>query len=717
MTDYITSCPSSVSSILPNVYILGYRVGQSIGELMAYISTNNSEVISTTATEPAAQMTATIASSSWLSCITTFPGLYKEWWFHLYSNDPTHVYVETTLLIAIVYFLVSRRSSYSKNWKDRDSDKLSLSEEEELLFEWKDRIRQPLAPPLYDNNNNAINSRNNNDWTYNAGTSSNNTSNINGIIVHKNNSRLLEIEYNLHNGSEQKKTVLNFATFDFLAIASDDPIAIATSSSSSTNESNNDQINTNDFVDTITTATNSNDNVEQKLNNTISMNIISPERPEMIKNPVKQAALKALDRYGCGSCGPRGFYGTVDVHLQLEKQFSTFMATNNAILYSDAASTVSSTIAAFCKRGDLLVVDEACYEPIMTGVLLSRANVKLFKHNDMDDLRAVMERAYESDRKLGRKPNAQRRFVVVEGLYKNTGSICPLDVVVQLKHKYHYRLILDESYSFGALGATGKGCCELYDQKLMSDAEIVTVSIENALGSIGGMTIGTDEVVDHQRLCGAGYCFSASSPPFTAAAAMEALNVIDTYGIRLLSKLNANRSHMYQQLSNMLSNEMEDLLFISSDERSPIIMLQLASNIPETEYIDENTFFHEIVSECLHTSNVAFIATGSTATKETTTNKNNQRGDVNKAAKSNKSSSNTRQPMSDNATTTASRAPPPRIRITVTAAHTIMDIDLAVIALRDAIDVVMDRYCPYDDDDDVMNTSNNDTDPTTVTGE
>ena len=98
---------------------------------------------------------------------------------------------------------------------------------------------------------------------------------------------------------------------------------------------------------------------------------------------VKEASKKALAKYGCGSCGPRGFYGTIDVHLELEEAIANFVNTDGAILYSDGASAVSSTVAAFAKRGDLLVVDDGIYEPLVTGVSLSRANIKWFRHNDM----------------------------------------------------------------------------------------------------------------------------------------------------------------------------------------------------------------------------------------------------------------------------------------------------------------------------------------------
>lgn len=363
-------------------------------------------------------------------------------------------------------------------------------------------------------------------------------------------------------------------------------------------------------------------------------------------NPVKKAAREALERYGCGSCGPRGFYGTVDVHLHLERQFAKFLRTHDSILYSDGASACSSTVAAFCKRGDLIVADEGLYEPLKTGISLSRAHVKWFKHNDMNDLRDILSKVRDTDKKLGRPVNAQRRFLVVEGLYKNSGTICPLDELVRLKHEFSYRLILDESFSFGTLGKTGRGIAEEYGCKLMHDAEIITVGLENSMGSVGGITVGTEEIVDHQRLSGSGYCFSASSPPFTASAAMAALEIMQTDS-DLLQRLTDNRTYLYEKLKGFCES-LEDLLLVTSDERSPICLLQVA-DIPETEYLDDLVFLREVVKESL-SAGCAFSALEDTPTQA------------------------------------------PAIRLTVNAAHTFEDIETALNVLRQSVDEIMNRF-------------------------
>lgn len=528
--------------LFPAVYKLGFRAGQSVYGLW-----NN-----TTPVPSAIQV---------LQLVTELPGLYKDWWINLVAKDPLHVMVETTLLLSIIYMIVSRNTEGYKEEKE----KLTAQEQEELLYEWKHKNRAPLAPE---------------DTT----SKDSNSSHPNTLVVHQQEGKWLIVSNSANNQSENATKVLNFCNFDFLGMQT--------------------------------------------------------------SSVLKNASSEALKKYGCGSCGPRGFYGTIDTHLQLEQAISSFTKTDNAIMYSDGASTCSSTVAAFAKRGDVLVVDEGVYEPIMTGVFLSRANIHYFKHNDMEDLERVLNQLQQKDKKLGRKPNAQRRFIVVEGLYKNLGTIAPLDQIVELKHKYHYRLILDESFSFGALGETGRGALEEYHRKPMFDAEIVTIALENSLGSIGGVTVGNEEVVDHQRLSGAGYCFSASAPPFTASAAIAALDYMQS-NPECIQTLQSNVKYMYQQLDQQ-HDELK--LVVTSDTRSPIVVLQL----PE-ESIHEVAVTSGIMQECLQRG-VAVVATGQDA------------------------SSHLRTELA------------PAIRMTVSALHTTDDIDKAIQALVEASNLVTTRY-------------------------
>uniref|UniRef100_A0A672MN59 Serine palmitoyltransferase 1 n=1 Tax=Sinocyclocheilus grahami TaxID=75366 RepID=A0A672MN59_SINGR len=241
---------------------------------------------------------------------------------------------------------------------------------------------------------------------------------------------------------------------------------------------------------------------------------------------VKLKALSSLKKYGVGTCGPRGFYGTFDVHLELEERLAKFMRTEEAIIYSYGFATIASAIPAYSKRGDIVFVDEAACFSIQKGLQASRSFVKYFKHNDMEDLERLLKEQEIEDQKNPRKARVIRRFIVVEGLYINAADICPLPELVKLKYKYKVRIFLEESMSFGVLGEYGRGVTEHFGVNI-DDIDLISANMENALASIGGFCCGRSFVIDHQRLSGQGYCFSASLPPMLASAAIEALNIME----------------------------------------------------------------------------------------------------------------------------------------------------------------------------------------------
>lgn len=350
------------------------------------------------------------------------------------------------------------------------------------------------------------------------------------------------------------------------------------------------------------------------------------------REELREITKMTLDKYGCGSCGPRGFYGSIDSHVLCEQEYAKFMEVDEGIAYSDSASAVSSTLPAFAKRGDLVIADAGCHEPITTAINLSRAICKTFSHNDMDHLERILEDIKKTDIEWGRNTKEQKRFIVVEGLYKNYGDIAPLDKLIELKKKYCFRLVVDESYSFGCFGK-GKGITELFKNVSIHDIDLHNISIAHSMGSIGGLCVGRTEVIDHQRLSGAGYCFSASAPPFTTNAAITSLNILRNEP-QLVSALNENTKYMIEKLSKECNH-----LSIRSQDISPIIHLELNEDYDDEE---AKTLLASISKECL--SRGIYIPNA----KYTALTKN---------------------------------VPPPTLRLTVNAIHTKAEIDKAVDTL------------------------------------
>lgn len=280
---------------------------------------------------------------------------------------------------------------------------------------------------------------------------------------------------------------------------------------------------------------------------------------------IVEACTATLEKYGVGACGPRGFYGTIDVHLDCETKIAKFMGTPDSILYSYGLATAASTIPAFCKRGDLILADEGVNWGIQNGLQLSRSTVKLFKHNDILSLEALLEENHKEDQRKRKALN--RRFIVVEAIYQNSGQMAPLADLIHLKEKYRFRLLVDESNSIGVLGKTGRGLTESFGIPV-EKVDIITAAMGHALASVGGFCAGSAKVVDHQRLSGAGYCFSASLPPYVASATISALNLLEE-NPELLVRLHKNIAALRKALLEIPG------FLIKSHPLSPMIFLQL----------------------------------------------------------------------------------------------------------------------------------------------
>ncbi|KAK7508401.1 hypothetical protein BaRGS_00000640, partial [Batillaria attramentaria] len=262
---------------------------------------------------------------------------------------------------------------------------------------------------------------------------------------------------------------------------------------------------------------------------------------------IEEKAVQALMKYGVGPCGPRGFFGTMDVHLNLEEQLARFMQTEEAILYSYGFVTIASVIPAYSKRGDIIFADEGVGFACQKGCVASRSTVKWFRHNDMEHLESLLKKQKEEDRKKPKKAKVTRKFLLVEGIYAKYGDTCPLPELVELKWKYKLRIILEESLSFGVLGASGRGITEHFDIPV-DNIELIAASLENSMASMGGFCCGKKFVIDHQRLAGWGYCFSNSQPPMVAVAATEALNLMQKNpGLLVKLRDNCQRVHKLAQ--------------------------------------------------------------------------------------------------------------------------------------------------------------------------
>jgi serine palmitoyltransferase len=281
-----------------------------------------------------------------------------------------------------------------------------------------------------------------------------------------------------------------------------------------------------DLLDHVPVIQGQNGPLVQLTNGKQVLNMASQDYMGLLGNEeIKEKSIKTLRSYGVGACGPPGFYGTLDVHMKLEKDLANYFGTEAGIIYAQGFSTIVSLIPAFSKRGDIIVCDEGVNFSIQRGVDLSRSRIYYYKHHDMNDLERVMKKINEEDRKLRRK--LTRRFIVTEGLSQDYGDIVPLPELIRLKKQYKYRLILDESLSVGTLGKTGRGVTEYFDIPA-SEVDMIAGSMANAFNASGGFCVGSNEIIDHQRLGATAYCFSAALPAILAVSASDAIHIAQT---------------------------------------------------------------------------------------------------------------------------------------------------------------------------------------------
>lgn len=325
----------------------------------------------------------------------------------------------------------------------------------------------------------------------------------------------------------------------------------------------------------------------------------------LASDQIREKAISTLRNYGVGSCGPPGFYGTIDVHMDLERDIAQFLGTEQAIIYAQGFSTISSVIPAFCKRGDILVCDEGVSFAIQKGVQISRSIIKWYKHNDMADLERVLEEIRMDE--LVHKKRLTRRFIVSEGLSANVGDIAPLPKLIELKKKYKYRLVLDESQSIGVLGSRGAGLTDLFDIPA-ADVDMIVGSMANALCSSGGFCAGSEEIVDHQRLSGLAYCFSASIPAMLAVSTSEAIQIIKKESANLVEL--AERSRTFRQV--LSHKTLEPYIELSSgdlDNAAPFFHIRAKPAFLESRLLDneaelardnEEYLLQDLVDECAY---------------------------------------------------------------------------------------------------------------------
>ena len=315
---------------------------------------------------------------------------------------------------------------------------------------------------------------------------------------------------------------------------------------------------------------------------------------------VIDAGKAALDKYGSGCAGSRFLNGTLDIHVQLEKELAEYEHKDAALCFSTGFTVNSGVIPTIVGRGDYLICDDRDHASIVDGRRLSFATQLHYKHNDMEDLERILEKL----------PHDAIKLIVVDGVFSMEGDLAKLPEIVELKHKYNCSIMVDEAHGLGVFGEGGRGVCHHFG--LQDEVDLIMGTFSKSLASIGGFIAPDWDTINYLRHTSRTHIFSASDTPAATACALEALHIIENEPER--------RQHLWDVTNYALERFREEGFEIGETE-SPIIPLYVRDNtktfLVTKLAFDEGVFINPVVPPaCAPQDTLVRFALMATHTKE-----------------------------------------------------------------------------------------------------
>ncbi len=284
------------------------------------------------------------------------------------------------------------------------------------------------------------------------------------------------------------------------------------------------------------------------------------------------AAKAALDKYGSGCAGSRFLNGTLDLHVQLEKELATFEGKDDALCFSTGFSVNQGVLAVVVGRNDYIICDDRDHASIVDGRRLSFATQLRYKHNDMADLERILQKL----------PHDAVKLIVVDGVFSMEGDLANLPVIIELKKKYNCSVMVDEAHGLGVFGKQGRGVCNYFG--VTDNVDLIMGTFSKSLASVGGFIAGDKDTINYLRHSCRTYIFSASDTPAATAAAREALHIIQNEPERI--------EHLWK-ITNYALKRFKEEGFEIGDTQSPIIPLYVR-DIDKTFMVTKLAFEHGV---------------------------------------------------------------------------------------------------------------------------
>ncbi len=293
---------------------------------------------------------------------------------------------------------------------------------------------------------------------------------------------------------------------------------------------------------------------------------------------VREAAIKAVEKYGSGCAGSRFLNGNLEIHEEFEQKLARFFKREAALIFATGYQANLGTISALLGRRDAAILDKYNHASILDGCRLSFGNVNKYRHNDMNDLHRVLEAT-----------KSYGQLIIVDGVFSMEGDIADLPSIVRLAKTYGARIMVDDAHGIGVLGKTGRGTAEHFG--LEDQVDLIMGTYSKSLAAVGGFVVGDQTTIDYIKHTARSLMFSASLPPASVAAASAALDVLESEP-ELLERLWKNTRKML--------NGYEALGFDTGTSETPIIPVMIKDTARTYKMcsllFDQGVFVNPVIS-------------------------------------------------------------------------------------------------------------------------
>ena len=265
---------------------------------------------------------------------------------------------------------------------------------------------------------------------------------------------------------------------------------------------------------------------------------------------LKTAAHEAVEKFGCGAGASRLISGSMEIHRELEVKLAAFKQTESALVFPSGYQANIGTLCALMSAGDTILSDELNHASIIDGCRLSRADIKIFRHCDVDHL----------ERLLADSPESGQRLIVTDSVFSMDGDVAPLEEIVGLGGKYEAWVMVDEAHATGVFGATGAGLVE--ELNLTAQVEVQMGTLGKALGGSGAYVAGSRELIEWLVNRARSFVYTTGVPPSAAAIALAALEIV---------KLEPERRARLWENAHFLSEGLKALGYTLLSAESPVV--------------------------------------------------------------------------------------------------------------------------------------------------